>query len=612
VCAAVASPAVSAGVPLRRNLDDYVIFGLRDVGLKNMTLNGACNVGVSCPQPTGSSGCGVITHENPLYGEGSQIVGDVARFSRGGGIIHQLFSNKPNGLENVFINEPPIGSPNPLPLLGDVDGDGAPSCRVQGAQCVVDAGDLAAACGFQTPFPACSPGQKVTAVPNADCQGAPDTAAGNGRCDLPPGTYGDLEVQNDAKLTLTGGTYNVCAFQFGRDTETIAGAPTSVNVHGDVAINGGSLFGPPVGTKCGQIKVNVMGPGGFAFGRNNTINGSFCAPERTVRLGHNNNLSGRFYGDEVSADSNNRAFCCDEECVESPPSTDRALRRTLDAYFILAMQRAALKNLSLGTACNIGVNCGAKNANRNECGVLSTGSLTMVDYSQVAGDQSFYRKAGGRVWQSFRNNDSPLDNVQLVAPPPNPETFEPPILPGTCDDTCTPSVPAMKAACGFPSPFPSCDAARSVRAQRNQDCPPYDTTPGNQQCDLPPGTYGSFSIQNGGWTNFSAGDYVFCRFRTGRRSKATGTNTTILVPAGGAFRASNGTELGEGCGDFRVLIDGQASSVAFGRGGLVAAKLCAPETKVALGHSNVLIGQFVANSLSADLNNVGRCCGSCP
>jgi hypothetical protein len=86
----------------------------------------------------------------------------------------------------------------------------------------------------------------------------------------------------------------------------------------------------------------------------------------------------------------------------------------------------------------------------------------------------------------------------------------------------------------------------------------------------------------------------------------------LLIPAGGAFRASNGTELGEGCGDFRVLIDGQASNVAFGRSGLIAAKVCAPETKLSLGHSNVLIGQFVANSLTADLNNVGRCCGKCP
>ena len=34
--------------------------------------------------------------------------------------------------------------PDPLPLLGDVDGDGEPSCRVVDRSCVIDSGDLAA------------------------------------------------------------------------------------------------------------------------------------------------------------------------------------------------------------------------------------------------------------------------------------------------------------------------------------------------------------------------------------------------------------------------------------------------------------------------------------
>src|SRR5262249_2403056 len=34
------------------------------------------------------------------------------------------------------------------------------------------------------------------------------------------------------------------------------------------------------------------------------------APERTMLLGHDNNLTGRFFGNVISADSNNRGFCC--------------------------------------------------------------------------------------------------------------------------------------------------------------------------------------------------------------------------------------------------------------------------------------------------------------
>jgi hypothetical protein len=607
---AVVVPAAHAGPPLRRTLDSYIFFGLRNVGLKNMSVSGPCNAGVNCQRPSENSSCGVITHENPQYGDGSQIVGDVARFSKGGGIIYQLFTNVPNGLENVFINAPPVASPDPLPLLADVDKDGTPSCRSTPGGCVVDTGDLAAACDFPVPFPACDPGRKVTVSPDSDCGGAPDAVAGNGRCDLAAGTYGDLQVQNDSKLTLQGGTYTFCGFAFGRRTETRADAAAMVNVSGEIAIGSGSVFGPPVGTNCGQIRVNAAGNAGFSFGREGTINGFFCGPERSLRLGHGNSLSGRFYGDEVSADSNNRAFCCATDCIEPPPPASPALRRDLDAYFVLAMRRAALKNLNLGSVCNIGVNCATGNS-RSECGVLSTAGVTMVDYSQIAGDQTFFRKGGARIWRSFRNNDSPLQNVQLVGPAPNPDGFTPPIIPGTCDANCNPNVAGIKAACGFPTPFPSCDPSRSVRASRGEDCGPADAVPGNQQCDLPPGTYGTFSVQNGGRANLTPGQYVFCNFRTGRRAKVTAQGTTVLIPDGGMLRITNGSELAEGCGDLTVLVDGAASSVNFGRTGLMAAKVCAPEASISLGHGNVLIGQFIGDTVSADLFNVARCCGAC-
>src|SRR5262249_60113370 len=83
-----------------------------------------------------------------------QIAGDRARFSTGGGIIFQLFSNAPTGLANVFINSPPVEPLTPLPIIGDRDHDGSPSC---GPGCTVDPGDLATACGLPSQFPACDP-----------------------------------------------------------------------------------------------------------------------------------------------------------------------------------------------------------------------------------------------------------------------------------------------------------------------------------------------------------------------------------------------------------------------------------------------------------------------
>ena len=306
---AAASRRSDAGPPLRRDLSAYLFFGLRSVGLKNMTVTGACNSGVDCAQPNPNSDCGVITHEDPNYADGSQIAGDRARFSTGGGIIFQLFSNEPTGLNNVFINSPPVEPLSPLPILGDVDRDGVPSCSIDSGSCAIDTGDLAAACGFPVPFPACDPSRPVTITALQDCP-FDDQSPNNQRCDLPPGVYGSLQVKDKSLVTFTGGTYVFCDFQFGKATETLADASTVIDVSGAVAINNDSNFGPAAGQNCGQIRVNVAGSGDFSFGRQAAINGYFCAPERTVQLGHDNNLTGRFFGNAISGDSNNRGFCC--------------------------------------------------------------------------------------------------------------------------------------------------------------------------------------------------------------------------------------------------------------------------------------------------------------
>ena len=294
-----------------------------------------------------------------------------------------------------------------------------------------------------------------------------------------------------------------------------------------------------------------------------------------------------------------------------PTASAQPLHRDLSSYLLLTMRRASVKNLRVGSPCNVGVDCGSPTP-KSKCGVLALGNVTGVDGGQVVGDQVFLRRPGSKLWQLFRNNDSPLDNVQLVAPAPNPQPFDPPVIPGTCDDACNPDYAAMGQACGFPNPFPACNPTKDVKVVRGGDCPPFDTVPGNQQCDLPPGTYGSLAMEDGSRLNLQAGDYVMCLFKAGQDTTTTAHGTTILLPADApsksALRANNGSNLGADCGDLRFLIDGE-TKVAFGRGGLVAAEVCAPRSKISLGHNNILIGQFVADTVNADLNNFGRCCG---
>ncbi|HXJ32458.1 MAG TPA: hypothetical protein VMS22_00340 [Candidatus Eisenbacteria bacterium] len=279
------------------------------------------------------------------------------------------------------------------------------------------------------------------------------------------------------------------------------------------------------------------------------------------------------------------------------------LRRTLSSYFLLAQRKASVKNLSLDSPCNVGVNCASPGKN-SSCGVMALGAVTFVEGSQAASDLMFFRKPGAVAAQVFRNGGGALDNVTLPAPP---QPFTPPIIPGTCDAQCQPNTAALETACGFPDPFPDCDAAKPVLAQPGADCAP-DATPGNGACDLPPGTYGYIVVQNAAKLNLTSGTYVSCGVRIGRNVVVTAHDSTVLVSGGGFFKANNGATVAEACGDLRVLLKGKGS-VSFGRHASIAADICAPASSLKLGHANQLTGHFVGDTVSADSNNHGRCCG---
>ncbi|MCW5889560.1 MAG: hypothetical protein KIT14_03315 [bacterium] len=308
-------PAWAMAQPLRTDLNSYFIFAMRSVSLKNMDVLSPCNTGVNCKQPATNSGCGVAIHENSFYADNSQIAADVTRWPKAGANIYQLFSNFLVSPQNVSIRQPGPGpngeNPLSLPILGDLDGDGVPSCQTVGQQCVPDFGDIEAFCGLPKPFPACAPAKTVLVQPGKDCIGAPDSIPGNGQCDLPPDTYGNLNVNNGASISFDGGTYQFCGVNIGKNTNSTAKSAATLNIGGNVSVNNGSTFG----AQCGDFTVNAAGGGSVAFGRNASVTMFLCAPQRNVSLGHNNDLLGRFVGDVVNADSNNRGRCCGGRCA---------------------------------------------------------------------------------------------------------------------------------------------------------------------------------------------------------------------------------------------------------------------------------------------------------
>jgi hypothetical protein len=317
LAAAIVAATVTGALaqPIRTDLGSYFIFGMRTVNVKNLNVLKSCNTGVNCPQPNANSACGVVSHENSFYADGSQIQGDNAKFTKPGANVFQVFTNKLDGAANVTIRDPgskPDGSsPLTVPIIGDLDKDGNPSCSIQGGACVPDFGDLAVFCGMPAPFPACDVTKPVLVLPNQDCVIAADSVPGNNQCDLAPGTYGTLTVQNDGVISFDGGAYNFCSVVIGKTTSATVKSPATLNVGGDFTVNNGGTFGQ----SCGDFTVNANGAGLLTLGRNGSYSMFACAPERTLDLGHNNDLLGRFVGDVVRADSNDRGQCCGGPCT---------------------------------------------------------------------------------------------------------------------------------------------------------------------------------------------------------------------------------------------------------------------------------------------------------
>jgi hypothetical protein len=287
---------------------------------------------------------------------------------------------------------------------------------------------------------------------------------------------------------------------------------------------------------------------------------------------------------------------------------DPPLRRNVSSYFVLAQRSVSGKDIRLLSPCNIGVNCAQPTANAS-CGVMSFEDAFFADGSQVAGDKANFNKPFADAYQAFVNKGAPFPHL-LVRHPPI-ESFTTPIVPGTCDAGCKPAAAALGALCGMPTPFPSCASANGVVASPGQDCNPgsVDEAMGNGRCDLGPGKYGLVRVTNQGEIRLTGGGYDVCSFTVARDAVvSTSAPAVVNVANAGEFRAGNGSKVGAQCGDIEVFVQG-AGTVTFGKNASIAVTVCAPEASLALGNNNNITGQFVADTVTADRGNVGRCCG---
>lgn len=295
---------VLADHPLRRDLRSYFIFAMRSLQAKDLKLSGVCNVGVNCAQPADQSFCGQASFEHLRMGDDSQLAAEDINFQTPAASVWQLFTNHPYNTANVEVRHPPVEPLSPLPIIPGTCDPG----------CVPHYDAIEALCGFPNPFPACDPLKMVEVKPGKDCLGATDTVPGNGTCNLPPGSYGEVLVRDNGVLVMDAGTYDVCALHIGKNTD-VDGKGTVVNVAaGDphsMRVSNNSTFG----AECGDLTVRIAGTPQVILGKSSTIAAKICAPAASLALGHGNTLIGQFVGDRVSLDRSNVAQCCGGKCT---------------------------------------------------------------------------------------------------------------------------------------------------------------------------------------------------------------------------------------------------------------------------------------------------------
>jgi len=158
----------------------------------------------------------------------------------------------------------------------------------------------------------------------------------------------------------------------------------------------------------------------------------------------------------------------------------------------------------------------------------------------------------------------------------------------------SPLIAAPAAACGYPTPFPPCDANR-----------PVSVGAGTTRV-LPPGTYGSLYVSGGsspGSVVLSSGTYVFCSVRTGRGVGVAASGAADVFVTGDVnIGPDTATAPTGGSGSLRIVTNG--ASIQFARAADVTALVCAPNADLRVTSASDLRGTFLARTIYTELITV--------
>ena len=116
---------------------------------------------------------------------------------------------------------------------------------------------------------------------------------------LPPGNYGEIELEENSQLTLSGGVYNLYKLEVEKNATLIFDAPTTINIAKKFSSEKNTSILPGADTKPQDLLINLSSQKSIYLGKRSFLNFNLLAPEAKVYVGKEATLRGQILARKI-------------------------------------------------------------------------------------------------------------------------------------------------------------------------------------------------------------------------------------------------------------------------------------------------------------------------
>ena len=116
---------------------------------------------------------------------------------------------------------------------------------------------------------------------------------------LPPGNYGEIELEENSRLTLSGGTYNLYKLELEKYATLVFDSPTTINIARKFSSHKNTFILPGSDTKPKDLLINYNSGKSIYLGKRSFLNFKLLAPEAKVYVGRETDYKGQILARKI-------------------------------------------------------------------------------------------------------------------------------------------------------------------------------------------------------------------------------------------------------------------------------------------------------------------------